>query len=62
MENKKEVKIIADKYKVYGPKEDGSWRIDFYVGEYMKDNVSELIRMMESLQAITLLVSQQENG
>lgn len=40
------VKLIADKITIRGPGIDNGYKITLECGEYMKDQISELIKML----------------
>jgi hypothetical protein len=39
-----QIKFIADKVRVNGPKVDGGYSVTFEVGEYEQEQVSELLK------------------
>jgi hypothetical protein len=42
------IEFIADKVKVNGPRIDGGYVLSFEVGEYMQQQVSELLRIKQN--------------
>jgi hypothetical protein len=42
------IEFIADKVKVNGPRIDGGYILSFEVGEYMQQQVSELLRIKQN--------------
>lgn len=40
------VKLIADKISIRGPNIDGGYKVTLECGEYTKDQISELIKML----------------
>lgn len=40
------VKLIVDKITIRGPNIDNGFKITLECGEYMKDNIAELIKML----------------
>lgn len=45
-----EIKFVADKVTISGPKPDGSFVISFEVGEYERDKVLEIMKLPPNLQ------------
>lgn len=43
-----EINIVADKIKVYGPKVDGGYTITLEVGEYMVDQIADLMKLAKA--------------
>ncbi len=41
----KEIEIISDKVSVNGPRIDGTYKVTFEVGEYMRDKIGDIIKL-----------------
>jgi len=49
------IELTSDKVVVRGPNSDGGYSLTFYVGEYMQDQVSEVMKIPQ-MTAIKLLI------
>lgn len=47
--------LIADKIKVSGPSIDGGWKVTFEVGEYMQEQVANLLKVPQQ-QSVKVMV------
>lgn len=54
-----EVKLKADKVKVYGPKIDGSYTVTLEVGEYEREAVASLFTLSTS-EVVNVTIEQND--
>ena len=51
------IKFVADKVRLTGPKQDGSFTVSFDVGEYMWHNIKELPMVNGSIIGVGVMAS-----
>ena len=55
------IELIADKLSIRGPKIDGGYTITFDLGEYMQNQVSELLKLPQNKE-IKIIIETNRKG